>query len=251
MRKLKIIIVGRKSIILMSSVFIILFLALVSYIVKVSILPANKFVDPKSNIIVIDPGHGGIDGGTNKNGILEKEINLDIGTKLRHFLEQKGYKVIMTRDKDISLESSDSSSKSRHQRDLSTRVNTINNSNAQLFISIHVNCNLKKPSTDGAIVFYSNRYEQSKSLAYSIQRTLNNIEINKKKRTVHDPVPANYFVLNNADIPGVIVETAFISNKTEREELVKETFRVSTANAIVSGIEQYLRDSANVSSPFK
>jgi N-acetylmuramoyl-L-alanine amidase len=64
-------------------------------------------------------------------------------------LEQQGYKIIMTRDDDISLEKLDASGKSRHQRDLNARVNIINNSNAQLFISVHVNCNLKKPSTDG------------------------------------------------------------------------------------------------------
>lgn len=63
----------------------------------------------------------------------------------------------MTHDDDISLDSLDNSSKSRHQRDLKARINIINNSNAQLFVSIHVNSNIKKPSTEGAIVFYNNK----------------------------------------------------------------------------------------------
>jgi N-acetylmuramoyl-L-alanine amidase len=82
-------------------------------------------------------------------------------------------------------------------------------------------------------------------LAYSIQRALNNIEINDRKRTVHNPAQAKYF----ANIPGVLVETAFISNKIERQEMIKETFRENTAKAVVSGIQQYLQESTNVSLP--
>lgn len=249
MRKINIVIFKKKSIVALSSVLIILLFVSILFIVKITVLSANTFSDPMSGIIVIDPGHGGIDGGTNKDGILEKEINLDIAKRLRFHLEEKGYKVIMTRDDDISLDSLDNSSKSRHQRDLNARINIINNSNAQLFVSIHVNCNIKKPSTEGAIVFYNNKYEQSKTLSYSIQRALNNIEINNKKRTVHNPAQAKYFVLGYANIPGVIVETAFISNKTERQEMTKETFRENTAEAIFIGIQQYLQESTNVSSP--
>ena len=248
MKKIKIVIFRINSLIVIFSVLIILLFASVVFIVKSTLL-ANTFSDPNSGIIVIDPGHGGIDGGTNKDGILEKEINLDISKRLCYYLEQKGYKVIMTRNDDISLDALDNSSKSRHQRDLNARVNIINNSNAQLFVSIHVNCNLKKPSTEGAIVFYNNKYEQSKTLAYSIQRNLNSIEISNRKRTVHNPTQAKYFVLGNADIPGVIVETAFISNKMEFQEITKESFRENTAKAVVSGIQQYLQESTNVSLP--
>lgn len=248
MKKIKIVIFKINTLIVIFSVLIILLFASIVFIVKSTLL-ANTFSDPNSGIIVIDPGHGGIDGGTNKDGILEKEINLDIGKRLCFYLEQKGYKVIMTRTDDNSLDALDNSSKSRHQRDLNARVKIINNSNAQLFVSIHVNCNLKKPSTEGAIVFYNNKYNQSKTLAYSIQRSLNSIEISNRKRTVHNPTQAKYFVLGNADIPGVIVETAFISNKIERLEMTKESFRENTAKAVVSGIQQYLQESTNVSLP--
>lgn len=204
--------------------------------------PANVFLDPKSGIIVIDPGHGGVDGGTTKEGIFEKDINLDISQKLKLLLVQKGYTVIMTREKDISLEKLDNSQRSRHMRDLNARANIINSSNAQLFLSIHVNCNDKKPSTDGSIVFYNDKFEQNKALAYSLQRALNNIIVNEKKRTVHDPIKTKYFILNYSDIPGAIVETAFISNMKERKLLLNETFREEIAEAIATGVEQYLND---------
>jgi N-acetylmuramoyl-L-alanine amidase len=246
MKKIKIIFL-RRFYIYLAAFLIITLLSLVTFLyIYFYISPVNKFIDPESGIIVIDPGHGGIDGGTNKDGVLEKEINLDIGKKLKVLLDQKGYNVIMTREEDVSLDEKDNSSKSRHQRDLNARANVINNSNAQLFLSIHVNCNLKKPSTDGSIVFYSDRYEQNKLLALCIQRPLNNMKINKENRTVHNPVEAEYFVLEHSNIPGVIVETAFISNKKERQEITKDTFRQEIAEAIDVGVEQYLKESKKV-----
>ena len=203
-------------------------------------LPANMFTDPKNGIIAIDPGHGGIDGGTNRNGILEKEINLAIALRLKKLLEEKGYQVVMTREEDVSLEKPYPSGQSRHRRDLNARVGIINSSNAQIFLSIHVNCNIKRPSTDGAIVFYSNHLTESRELAYSVQRALNAMEINGVKRTVHDPVQAKFYLLRNTRIPGLIVETAFLSNSAERLLLTKDSFREQLAKAIADGAVHYL-----------
>lgn len=237
MKRIKFIYIRRKYIKLAIMSIIAIFLSGITLFIHSELNSINTFVDPKSGIVVVDPGHGGIDGGANKDGILEKEINLAIGIKLKKQLQEKGYTVIMTRDEDVSL---DNSSKSRHQRDLNARAAIINNSNAQLFISIHVNCNIKKPSTSGAIVFYSNKFDQNKSLAYFIQRALNNISLKNKKRTIHDPAEAKYMILRNTNIPGVLVETAFISNEEEKKQLLNESFREETAKAIVFGIEQYL-----------
>lgn len=244
MNRVRIIFLNRNYVILAAFIIIILFILAMVLCVHFETSIVNTFIDPESGIIVIDPGHGGIDGGTVKDGVLEKEINLDISKKLKSILEQKGYTIIMTRDEDVSLEHLDKSSQSRHIRDLNARVSIINNSNAQLFISIHVNCNLKRPSTDGAIVFYNNKFEQNKTLAYYIQKVLNNMEVNGKKRTIHNPVQAKYFVLDNSNIPGVIAETAFISNKYEKQELIKDTFREEIAKAIALGVDKYLKGSS-------
>lgn len=242
MRELKIIMLNKRITYLIASITFFLLLISVSLCIHLVNLPANIFVDPKSGIIVVDPGHGGIDGGTNKDGILEKEINLAISKKLKEFLEQKGYTVIMTRGEDISLDNLDNSSQSRHKRDLNARVNIINNSNAQLFLSIHVNCNIKKPTTDGAIVFYNEKFQENKVLAYCIQRSLNAMIINGKNRTVHDPQQGKYFLLAYSQIPGVIVETAFMSNPEERQLLAKDEFREELARAIADGVERYLNE---------
>ncbi len=229
--------------------FLLIAILAVPIILCIEMSSSDTFTDPKNGIIVIDPGHGGIDGGTSKDGVLEKEINLDIAKKLKSIFIKQGYKIIMTREEDVSLESLDSSRKSRHMRDLTARANIINNSNSQLFLSIHVNSNLKRPATNGAIVFFNKKYDQNKTLALCIQDQLNNMIVDGKKRSTHDPVQAKYYVLDYSNIPGVIVETGFISNEEERQELVKDSFRQELAESISKGVEQYLNESSKVSSP--
>jgi|GEM_PF-336453 len=238
MKKFKVFVVGRKSI--LSAVAILIILIFISCTLFIYSRPANSFSDPQSGIVVIDPGHGGVDGGTNKDGILEKDINLAIAKKLRSYLEQNAYKVIMTREEDVSLDNLNDSSSSRHQRDLNARLDIINNSNAQLFISIHVNCNLNKPATDGSIVFYSEKYQENQQLAYLLQRSFNSMVVDGVKRTVHDPQVSDYFLLKHSKIPGVIAETAFISNAAERKHLTEEPFQEQLAKAISVGVEKYL-----------
>ncbi|EPR13552.1 N-acetylmuramoyl-L-alanine amidase family protein [Ruminiclostridium papyrosolvens] len=247
MKKFNVIFIKRKF--LLFAAILIIAILTVPIILLIEMSSSDTFTDPKSGVIVIDPGHGGIDGGTSRDGVLEKEINLDIAKKLQSILVKQGYKIIMTREEDVSLESLDNSQKSRHMRDLTARANIINNSNAQLFLSIHVNCNLKKPATNGAIVFFSKKYEQNKTLALCIQRQLNNMVVDGKKRSTHDPVQAKYYVLDYTDIPGVIVETGFISNEEEKQELVKDSFRQELAKSISKGVEQYLNESSKVSTP--
>lgn len=220
----------------------VLFLLLTLLYARCSGGHVYTFMDPGNGVIVVDPGHGGIDGGANKGGILEKEINLAIALKLKSFLEENGYTAVMTREEDVSLEGLYESQQSRHQRDLIARANIINASNAQLFVSIHVNCNFRRPATDGSIVFYGERYQESEALAYCIQRALNAMEINGAKRTIHDPQRAGYFLLKNTKIPGVIVETAFLSNSEERRLLTTDEFRERLAKAVSDGIVRYLSE---------
>ncbi len=238
MRKIQVVVLKKSSIYMITAAAIIVILVSISIFYISS--PTTLFIDPKSGIIVIDPGHGGVDGGTNKDGILEKEVNLALAQKLKNILEQKSYKVVMTREKDVSLDGLGDMAASRHQRDLQARTDIINNSNAQLFISIHVNCNFNRPATDGSIVFYSDNYSQSSELAYTIQHSLNNMLVNGRKRTVHEPQKGEYFILKYSEIPGVIAETAFISSAEERKLLLEEGFQEQLSSAIGEGVVTYL-----------
>lgn len=233
---MRIVVLKRKTIVTIAFIAI-LFLFSVFYSVLNFIKSTNN--NSCSKLIVVDPGHGGIDGGTSLQGVLEKDINLYIAQKLKSYLQVKKFEVKMTRDRDISLDEYSKSGSTRHLRDLNARVNIINSSNAKLFLSIHVNCHLKNPSANSAIVFFSNKTPESKSLAYSLQKELNSITINGNKRCEHQPQPADYFILNNAQIPGVIVETAFISNDYDRSLLKTNEFKDELAKAIAVGVENY------------
>lgn len=248
MKKVKVVTIRKRKVYFVSSILFLSVLLFIPLCIYLSNLQINTFADPKSGIIVIDPGHGGIDGGTCRGGILEKDVNLIVSKKLEAHLEQKGYQVVMTRTEDVALDNLDHSGKSRHQRDLNARVHIINGSNAQLFLSIHVNCNLKRPATNGAIVFFSDTFEENKVLAYDIQRSLNAIAVNGVQRTAHDPQSAKYFLLRYSKIPGVIVETGFISNNVERKLLTSDDFRDQLASSIADGVERYLKQSSKTSS---
>lgn len=186
--------------------------------------------------IVIDPGHGGIDPGTSKNGIVEKTINLEISQKLQHYLKMLGYKAILTRDKDSSLRGLSSLGDTLLQSDLNARVRIINRNNAKLFVSIHLNSNPDDKSMEGPIVYYNQNIPNSKILANSVQRELNNTIMNKQKHKYNRPEVESFYVLRFSNIPGVLVETAFVTNKNDRKLLTTDEFKEKTAQAIAKGI---------------
>ena len=236
------ILVLTKKIFLYHSVVIILCILFITLFTIFLMAHSDYPVD-----IVIDPGHGGIDGGTTNNGILEKEINLSIAKKLKTHLEAKGYKVVLTRDKDISLEKMSSLSGGRHVKDLNARVSIINKSNAKLFLSIHMNCQLKDAGADGSYVLYSDKLPQNKAISYCIQRALNSIVIDGQKRTIHNPQTADFYILRNTKVPGALIEAAFLSNDRERELLLTDDFRETISKSIANGIEQFLNEPSNTS----
>ncbi|WP_034328437.1 N-acetylmuramoyl-L-alanine amidase family protein [Alkaliphilus transvaalensis] len=191
--------------------------------------------------IVIDPGHGGIDGGTHyKTEILEKDINLDIALKLRKELEKKGATVIMTRETDDSLDDHVNNG-NRHSEDLNARARIINQSQPELFISIHVNYinNIEK---FGPIVFYYRSSDPSKSLAEHVHRNLSKLSAyeNNHSKLEKNPLPNNFFVLRNTISPGILVETGFISNEKDRQYLQNEEHQEEIAKMITIGIMEYL-----------
>jgi N-acetylmuramoyl-L-alanine amidase len=198
--------------------------------------------EPGNRVIVVDAGHGGVDGGTSRGALLEKNVTLNLALKLKTLLEHDGYIVVLTRDSDVSLDNLNKSSPSRHERDLIARTDIINTGSAQLFLSLHVNSIDGDPSENGSIVFYGGKFPQSRTLALYLQYELNAIAIDGAVRQQHTPLHGRYYLLGRTDIPGVIVETAFISNARERELLTTEEFLGQLAEAIAEGTERYLME---------
>lgn len=186
--------------------------------------------------IVVDPGHGGFDSGTTRGNVYESSIVLDISRKIKGYLEQGGYDVILTREKDTGLDHLSAIEGSKVTRDLNARSSIINNANADLFVSVHVNSLPEYPSVSGSIVFYNAQIPQSKALAESIQKALNEIAVENSKRQSNKIKTAEFYVLKQSNVPGVLVETAFITNPDEFKLLKTDAFREQLAKAIVDGI---------------
>lgn len=195
---------------------------------------AQKHPIDKKPVIIIDPGHGGIDPGkVSTTGEEEKNINLEIAFYLKSYLQAQSYTVYMTRETDKGLYLESASNKKTS--DLNNRIQFMKQYNADCFISIHQN-SYPDPSVFGAQVFYKNGEIESERLATHIQDTLFHInpENHRSCKGSND-----YFLLKNATIPAVIVECGFLSNSEEAGKLTDASYQKQLAYYICLGICKY------------
>ncbi|MDO5402673.1 MAG: N-acetylmuramoyl-L-alanine amidase CwlD [Eubacteriales bacterium] len=193
-------------------------------------------VDFSGRCVVIDSGHGGIDPGKEgRNGVLEKDINLAIAMKLKELLEQSQIRVVMTRTKDEGLyEENDTNKKAA---DMKKRCGIINDSGADMVVSIHQN-SFQSGLVKGAQVFYYKYSAEGKELAQIMQEKLIEELDNDNKRVAKED--NTYYLLINTKIPTVIAECGFLSNDMEAELLVTEEYQQKVAMALYDGIIEYL-----------
>ncbi len=187
-------------------------------------------------VILVDAGHGGFDGGASGNGVIEKDVNLEVALKLREYIEQNGGVCILTRDKDESTAKKDEKGKKAKKTDLEERKKLADLSEADIFISIHMN-EFQNPKYSGAQVFYGD-CDGSKELGEYIQMSLKNI-IDKDNNRVAKKTDGKVFVLTNTKIPSVIVECGFLSNPYEAKQLKTTEYQQKLAWAIYMGIVEY------------
>ena len=197
----------------------------------------NGFIHTSAEVnrraIVLDPGHGGKDGGAvSITGTPEKDLNLEISLKLKDILTLLGYDVIMTRESDTELTHSDGGS--RKMQDLKGRLEySINNRNSP-FVSIHMN---KFPieKYSGAQIYYSAEYPDALKLAECVKESITgNIQPNNNRST--KPSTSAIYLLHKAKSPSILIECGFISNNEEAIMLEDETYQNKIATAIASGI---------------
>lgn len=209
------------------SVVFIMFSFLVSIL---DVIKVSAFLPLSGKIIVIDPGHGGADPGTSYNGVLEKDLNLNISLYLEGELSRRGASVILTRSGDYDLSSANAIW--RKKSDFDNRIKLINNSNANLYLSIHLNY-LSQTEYSGAQVFYD---DHNKDLAEIIQNTLND-ELNGKRDV--KKIPNNTYMYRQLKIDGVLIECGFLSNYKERELLQTEEYQQKIASTIAEAITKF------------
>ncbi len=224
-------------------------------------------VSEKVNLIVIDPGHGGIDpGAVGKRGLYEKDVNLAVSKYLSRLIKDSlGVKVKMTRQKDEYLS-------------LKERTNIANRNSADLFVSIHCNASKKKSKSSGFETYFLSEartneeravaalenaalrfdgieptdelsfilYDLAQSAILEVSNSFAEyIQENAEKLL---PIPsrgvkqAGFYVLHGAFMPAILIECGFISNVKEEKLLKKKSFRKKLAYCIFCGIRDFITD---------
>ncbi len=203
---------------------------------SVQVVSATTKSREERPVVVIDAGHGGNDPGkVGVDGSLEKDINLQIATKLKWYLEQSDMDVVMTRESDIGLyEESDSRKK---MADMKKRCDIIKENNADLVVSIHQN-SYHEEEVSGGQVFYYKSSEKGKKLAEILQKRFTYVLGDENRRLAK--ANGNYYLLLHVKCPIVIVECGFLSNWKEALLLQEEDYQDRMAWTIHMGILEYL-----------
>jgi N-acetylmuramoyl-L-alanine amidase len=182
-------------------------------------------------VIVIDPGHGGIDPGmVGEGGEVEAVINLAIALKLAEYCRAAGAEVTLTRESEAALANSKS-------EDMQARAKLAQTTEADLFISLHCNSFTSGRAEHGAQMFYQRDNSQGQLLAETLQSELMRILANTQRVAL--PHPDSY-LLKNLDTAAIICEMGFLSNATEDALLNDNDYQWQVAWAIFSGLNQYL-----------
>ena len=211
------------------------FAAAIAVMISLRAVPTISFNKPYT--VVVDAGHGEPDGGSvGINGTIEKDINLQIALKLREVLENRGVRVIMTRTDDNSI--CDNSARTLHEKkvsDMHNRLEIINTSGADLFLSIHMN-SFSDPKSGGLHVFYSRNHPEAEETATLIQESI--AELTGAKTHAVKTASDTLFLMKNPIPPAILIECGFISNPEEEKLLNDDNYQskiaFSIANAVIN-----------------
>lgn len=200
----------------------------------------------EGKVVVLDPGHGGIDPGawSREHRILEKDIVLDIALMTRDYLEAAGASVILTRETDTDLatdlaDGAFESLKERSRKDLHRRAEIVAAVRPDVFLSIHAN---SFPSSIwyGAQTFYYNGgHPASKRLAELLQEELAR-QTQNTTRKASDRI--DQYVLRVSEVPSATVEVGFLSNPREAELLSRKAFRERIAWSIFTALARFFAE---------
>ena len=210
--------------------------------INVTYIPKNednkKIKKPKKNKdemtisamkkVVLDPGHGGSDCGAIAldNKYYEKTINLEVAKLVQEKLQKKDVYVYMTRSKDETLT-------------LEDRVNYSNDINPDIYVSIHANSTLQEVSYGLEVHYYK---DDSLDLAKTIHSNFASAKNLKKWETIdRGVIKSRFYVINHTEVPSVLIEMGFISNRVERDKLATKERKEQIAESIAKGILEYLK----------
>ena len=189
--------------------------------------------------IVLDAGHGGEDGGCEANGLVEKDLNLDITLRIAALLREQGVNVVLTRETDELLydKNSDYEGKKKYQ-DVRRRLEIAQNQENPVLVSIHMNY-FAQTQYSGLQVWFSKADAKSRILANLIQSNVKNSLQSANKRNIKEAT-SSIFLLDNATFPAILIECGFLSNVNEARALGDENYRQKLVNIIFQSIMTYI-----------
>ena len=225
-----------------SLIFLILFatvVGIVSFNKGEDLITNSAATIPYDKIIVLDPGHGGEDAGaTGINGVLEKDLNLQMAFEIGAALEEKGYIVVYTRTDDKLLYTKEQDIKGiRKISDLKNRCKVAERYPNSIFVSIHMN-SFGSEKYSGLQVYYSEKNNESRILADAIQNKVIS-DIQKDNNRVTKP-GKDIYILENVDNTAVLIECGFLTNKAECEKLSEKEYQKELSFSIVCAIIDYI-----------
>lgn len=217
----------KKEHIVVVSVFIMAVIAVVLCAVYIPV--SNSIV---AGVIVIDAGHGGMDGGVSYGNMVEANITLEMSRQLQKILTDRGYKVVMTRDNTNALAGNKKS-------DMQKRKEIILKSKPDMVISLHVN-KFQDVRRRGVQVFYDDT-NNNKAVGQQLQYLINS-KVNAKYAGRDDlqSLGGDYFICKCSPYPAVIVECGFISNAEDRQLLGDGTYKTHLLTTIADGVDSML-----------
>ena len=205
--------------------------------ISVPLFSSQKTSSPKlTRTIVIDAGHGGIDGGCvgKRYGAVESELNLLYAKELEQQCKESGFNVVMTRSTAEGLYSPLATNKKKSE--MQKRQQIINDSKGDIVVSIHMN-SITIPSVRGAQVFFKKGNEEGKVLADDITTCI--VQDFSKVRS--GACAGDYYVLNCNEKAAVLIECGYLSNAEEEYNLMQENYRKKFCKSVLKGIINFLK----------
>ena len=186
--------------------------------------------------VVIDAGHGGIDGGVVANGVKESDLNLEYSKSLGKYFSERGFNVVYTRKTNEGLYGL--ATNGFKMRDMLKRKEIIQAAQPNIVISVHMN-RFSSSSRSGPQVFFQEDDTAGRQLAESMQRVFNTFTGNR-----HEAIGGDFFICRESPATAVIVECGFLSNANEASRLQTEEYRGELCAKIFEGVMLYLYEAA-------
>ena len=216
-------------------------ICLLMLIISIFITPISVKAEENKKIILIDPGHGGFDGGAkSKAGTIEKDINLQISLRLKENLEEQGYIVFLTRESDEDLGNSGKTIREKKREDLKKRRDIKAETKCDVFISIHQNM-FPQSKCYGAQFWYASN-ENSNKLATCVLDAIKE-SVNDNNKRVAKPAAEAYLILRDKyEGASILVECGFLSNPNEEAKLKTDEHQNLIVEGISKGIDRYFEN---------